>query len=184
MSDIFKHFLDRSLSHVVRFSSHEQHFHETVAEHSFYVTYFVAIICHLLKKAGETIDEAKAIKIALVHDMEEAFTGDIVSPFKHYNDELLAAIRKVNQEVIKEVFEGLPQELSSEFISLWQEDLEQKTKEAQVVKLADKISVVAKAYEEVKGGNEFFEPVYEKYLEELHKLDHPWWQKIKGEILP
>ncbi|MBI2592818.1 MAG: HD domain-containing protein [Candidatus Colwellbacteria bacterium] len=184
MSDIFKHFLDRSLSHVIRFSSHEQHFRESVAEHSFYVTYFVAVICHLLKKAGETIDEAKAIKIALVHDMEEAFTGDIVSPFKHYSEELLSAIRKVNQEVIQEVFEDLPGDLSSDFISLWQEDLEQKTREAQVVKLADKISVVAKAYEEVKAGNEFFKPVYEKHFKELQELDHPWWQKIKGEILP
>ncbi len=171
------------MAHIHRFSNRPQHFPESVAEHSFYVTYFASLLCYFLKKSGESIDELRAIKIALVHDMEEAVSGDIIGPFKHYNEEVMRAIKKVNQETIKEVFEDLPDELNSELVNLWQEDTRQETKEAQVVKLADKISGLSKAYEEVKGGNEFFKLVYEKHLKELQDLDHPWWNKIKAEIL-
>jgi len=167
----------------VRFSNEPQHFPESVAEHSFYVTYFVCVLCHFLKKAGEDIDENKAIKIALVHDAEESFSGDIIGPFKHYNDEVLEAIKKVNEETIEEVFENLPKDLSQEFVSLWKEDAAQETKEAQVVKVADKLSLISKSYEEIKGGNEYFKETYEKEMKKLESLDYSWWQKIKAEIL-
>jgi putative hydrolase of HD superfamily len=180
----FQHFLDRSLSHVVRFSGKPQHFHESVVEHSFYVTYFVAIICHLLRDEGEEIDEAKALKIALVHDMEEAFSGDIIGPFKHYNAEVLGAIRRTNKKIISQVFEDLPKDIASEFISLWKEDLYQKTKEAQVVKLADDLSQIAKCYEEMKVGNEFFSPIYQGAVDKLTTLKYPWWKKISRKVLP
>ncbi len=183
MSNIFKHFLNRSLAHIKRFSNEPQHFPESVAEHSFYATYFTSIICHFLKEKGEEVNEAKAIKMALVHDMEESFSGDIIGPFKHYSEELLEAIRKVNQEVIQEVFEDLPKNLSQEFISLWQEELEQKSLESQVVKVADKLSLISKAYEEIKGGNAYFQNTYDKEMEKLEALAYPWWQKIKADLL-
>jgi len=183
MSKIFEHFLDRSLAHVVRFNGKPQQFPESVAEHSFYVTYFTTILLHFLKKAGEPVDEAKALKIALVHDMEEAFSGDILTPFKHYNEEILGAIRKVNRDMIPMAFENLPQELGKEMISLWLEDAEQSSKEGQVVKLADKISLISKCYEETKVGNDYFKPIYERELDKLKNISHPWWQKIKENIL-
>src|SRR3989344_3599901 len=100
MADTFNHFLNRSLAHVKRFNSQPQHFPESVAEHTFYVAYFTIILSSFLKRAGEPVDETKAIKLALLHDMEEAISGDILNPFKHYNDEVLSAIRKVNKETI------------------------------------------------------------------------------------
>ncbi|MBI1838948.1 MAG: HD domain-containing protein [Candidatus Colwellbacteria bacterium] len=183
MSKAFEHFLDRSLAHVIRFNGQPQQFSESVAEHSFYVAYFTSVIVYFLKKCGEDIDEAKALKIALVHDMEEAISGDILTPFKHYNNEILEAIRKVNRDTIPLVFEDLPNDLKMQFISFWNEDTEQVTKEAQVVKLADKISLICKCYEEVKVGNEFFKPIYEKELEKIKTLDYPWWNKIREQIL-
>ncbi|OGC54789.1 hypothetical protein A2797_00760 [candidate division WWE3 bacterium RIFCSPHIGHO2_01_FULL_48_15] len=180
----FEHFLDRSLSHVIRFSGNPQHFHETVGEHSFYVAYFTAILSHFLKKKGVKIDEAKAMKIALVHDMEESFSGDIRGPFKHRSKEVLDAIRKAGREIIPLVFDDLPADLGKEFVSLWKEDTQQKTIEAQVVKAADELSLIAKCHEEAKVGNEFFRPIYERHLEKLRETKHPWWKEIKDQILP
>lgn len=180
----FEHFLDRSLAHVVRFSGNPQHFHETVGEHSFYVAYFTTILCYFLREAGVKVDEARAMKIALVHDMEESFSGDIRGPFKHRSKEVLDAIRKAGREIIPLVFEDLPKDLSREFIALWKEDTEQKTMEAKVVKVADELSLIAKCHEEAKVGNEFFRPIYERHLEKLRDLDHLWWEKIKGKVLP
>jgi putative hydrolases of HD superfamily len=179
----FNHFLDRSLAHVKRFNNQPQHFPESVAEHSFYVAYFTSILSSFLKKAGETIDETKAIKLALLHDMEEAISGDILNPFKHYNEEVLSAIRKVSKETVGLMFEDLPKDLSAELTALWNEDLERQSKESQVVKAADRISLIAKCYEETKAGNEFFTPIYEREFDKLYKLEYTWWQKIKDDIL-
>jgi len=183
-SSHFKHFLDRSLSHVVRWSSKPQHFHESVVDHSFYVAYFTAILCYFLREIDEPIDETKAIKMALVHDMEEIFSGDILGPFKHHDEEVLTAIRKAGEERISKAFEELPKGLSEEFVSLWKENLRHKTKEALVVKLADDLSLVTKCWEETRVGNEFFRGTYEKHVKKLHELDYPWWQKIKDKVLP
>ncbi len=107
---IFKHILNRSLAHVVRFSAKPQHFSESVAEHSFYVAYIARILCDLIKGNGRIVDAEKVITMALVHDMEEMYSGDILSPFKHYSEKVRAAIREVNQEVVKEAFADIYKE--------------------------------------------------------------------------
>ena len=56
--------------------------------------------------------------------------------------------------------------------------------EAQVVKVADKLSLLSKCAEEVHVGNEFFQEIYEKGMRFLEEYDKPWWQKIKAQILP
>ena len=184
MNKVFRHFLDRSLSHVVRFNSTPQQFQESVAEHSFYVAYYTSILVFFLREAKEEINEAYALKIALLHDMEERFSGDILTPFKHYNEDVLHAIRKVNEEMISLVFEDLPPRLNNEFVALWKQDVELTTREAQVVKVADKLSLLSKCYEEIKIGNEYFQPIYERELERLISFPWPWWQKVKKRVLP
>lgn len=180
----YEHFLDRSLTHVMRFSSIPQQFQESVAEHSFFVAYFTSILVYFLKKEKERIDEARALKIALIHDMEEKFSGDILTPFKYYSQELYQAIRKVNRETVPLAFEYLPAPLVKESIAFWKEDVDRKTKEAQVVKVADKLSLLSKCHEEMSLGNVFFTPIYERELKALSDLEWPWWQKIKDKILP
>ncbi|MFH1188829.1 MAG: YfbR-like 5'-deoxynucleotidase [bacterium] len=181
---LFDHILNRGLAHVVRFNSNPQHFSESVAEHSFYVTYFTTIIVHLLESIEENIDSERAMMIALIHDMEEMFSGDILTPFKHHNKHVSEAIKKVNEEMIPEAFDGLPDALKQKFVTLWMEDARQETKEACVVKIADKLALISKCYEEIKAGNTFFEPIYKKELEKLYTREEVWWQRIKHEILP
>ena len=184
MNETFKHFLDRSLAHVVRFNGNPQHFPESVAEHSFYTAYFASVVLFFLKKAGEKVDEAKVLKMALIHDVEEGFSGDIVSPFKHFNKEIMLAIEKVNEETIGFMFENLPKELHNEYLKIWKEESAQDAIESQVVKLADRLSLVSKCYEEMKVGNTFFTPIYEAELKRIEGISYPWWQKIKADIMP
>ncbi len=183
MNPIFKHIQNRSLAHVMRFNLKPQHFPESVADHSYFCAYIVSVLCHLLEKESIAIDKQKTLEMALVHDMEEMFSGDIVTPFKHYSMEVEGAIRKVNKEMIGEVFAGLPEELAKHYIALWNEEGEGKTMEAQVVKVADKFSLLAKCAEEVRVGNEFFQEIYDQGLKFLEQYDKPWWQKIRSQIL-
>jgi putative hydrolase of HD superfamily len=183
MANIFDHILKRDLAHVTRFNNRPQHFPESVAEHSFYVAYFVLIICNLLEKRKIKVDSAKAMKMALIHDSEETVSGDILSPFKNYNDEVYEAIRQVNKVLIKEIFDGLPSDLEKDLISLWKEENRAKSMEAQVVKIADKLSLLSKCFEEIQAGNHYFEEIYKWQLSKLKKIDYPWWQEIREEIL-
>lgn len=130
------------------------------------------------------MDKEKALTMALVHDMEEIFSGDILGPFKHKLPEVNAAIHTLNQLVIKEAFKDLPEYLADHFILLWEEEGKRKSQEAQIVKVADTLSLLAKCAEEVKVGNEFFKEMYESQLKLISEYDKPWWQKIKGKVLP
>ncbi|MBI2109251.1 MAG: HD domain-containing protein [Parcubacteria group bacterium] len=183
MPDIFKHILNRSLAHVTRFNSRPQHFQESVAEHSFFTTYIAGILCDLLEKENITVNREKALSMALIHDSEEVFSGDILSPFKHHSPDVKNAIKKVNQELIKEVFKDLPEDIGGKYIALWNEEGQQESIEAQVVKVSDRISLIGKCAEEVRAGNDFFKKMHDRELEALENDDKEWWQRIKHHVL-
>ncbi|MEX0621585.1 MAG: YfbR-like 5'-deoxynucleotidase [Candidatus Woykebacteria bacterium] len=183
MGKIFEHILNRDLAHVIRFNNRPQHFPESVAEHSFYVAYIVLILCALLEKKKVRVDVKKALSIALIHDAEEAFSGDILNPFKHFNEQVYSAIRKVNQQTIDEVFVDLPTDLKKELVALWNEEIDAKIIEAQVVKIADKLQLLSKCYEEVQAGNSYFQEIFKQQLSLLKKFDASWWKKIRSAVL-
>jgi 5'-deoxynucleotidase YfbR-like HD superfamily hydrolase len=182
MAYIFKHVQNRRLAHVMRFNVTPQHFPESVVEHSYYTAYFVSILCYMLRN-DEHVNTKKALEMALVHDMEEMFSGDIVTPFKHYSKEVEEAIAKVNKETIPRAFEDLPQGLAQHYINLWTEEGKGETIEAQVVKVADKLSLISKCAEEIRVGNESFQEIYNNGIQFLEAYNKPWWQKIKNQIL-
>ena len=183
MAKIFEHFLNRDLAHVIRFNNRPQHFPESVAEHSFYVAYITLILSNLLEKKKIKVDTKKALAMALVHDAEEAFSGDILNPFKHFNEKVYKAIRDVNQQMVGEIFTNLPKDLSSELQHLWNTENSAKTIEAQVVKIADKLQLLSKTFEEMQAGNTYFEGIYKDQLSLLKKLSFSWWEKIRDEVL-
>ncbi|MCH8048533.1 HD domain-containing protein [Patescibacteria group bacterium] len=182
--NIFSHILNRGLAHVMRFSSTPQHFPESVAEHSFYTAYYVSLLCDLLAKVDIQINREKAITMALIHDTEEMFSGDILNPFKHYSNEVKEAIQRVNEEVIPQMYEGLPDDMKEKYIGLWNEESQGESTEAQLVKIADRLSLLSKCAEEVKVGNGFFKKIYESQLQFLLDFDTVWWKKIKDQVLP
>ena len=179
----FDHFLNRNLAHVVRFNNRPQHFPESVAEHSYYVAYFTSLLTAVMLKTGQKVDSSKAVQMALIHDAEEGFSGDILNPFKHYNQKVFQAIREVNREMITEMFTDLPEDLTKEIVDLWKEENASTSLEAQVVKIADKLSLLSKCHEEISAGNNYFKEIYTREIKELKTLSWPWWVKIRAKVL-
>lgn len=177
------HIEDRSLAHIARFSSRPQHFPESVADHSFFVTYITSVLCELLRMRGEKVDSEKAITMALLHDMEERFSGDILSPFKHHSKEVNSAIRVVNRKLISGVFEGLPKHIEKQYTALWNEEGRQKSVEAQVVKMADRLSLLAKCKEEMDAGNSFFTEIYKREHKKVIENKQRWFKIIRADVL-
>ena len=70
---------------------------ETLSEHS----YEVAVLTHALCIIGKTYfgrnyDTEKAIAVALYHDVQEVYTGDMPTPAKYYNESMRDNYRKIS----------------------------------------------------------------------------------------
>ena len=87
-------FHERTLGNVIRFSAKRRLKDETVAEHSFHVALYYMILADLEEKFGNKVDKEKLLKAALLHDLEECMTGDIIFHFKHSNEKLAKEIKK------------------------------------------------------------------------------------------
>jgi putative hydrolase of HD superfamily len=112
---------------------------ESSADHSWRLTLMVFVITSKLKL---NIDTEKALKMALVHDLAEAITGDI--------DYILIAEGKISKEekqkaeieAIKKLRNSLGSETGEEVYNLWNEFGECSTKEAKFVNALDKMETL------------------------------------------
>lgn len=105
---------------------------ESDAEHSWHL----AMIVLLLKaELGEKFDVEKAIKIALVHDLIEIYTGDCWPANKKEIQEKKMREKKAAEKL----FSQLPKDLKKEIEGYWLEYENKETIEAKTVKALDKI---------------------------------------------
>jgi len=77
--------LNRRLAQIKRYHATPLHQNETVAEHSFYVAIIARALCGLLEEKRVKINTLEVVEKALIHDIEEMFSGDIIQPFKYAN---------------------------------------------------------------------------------------------------
>jgi len=118
---------------------------ESVADHSFRCAILAMCIGDLIK-----IDTEKLVKMLLLHDVQEAITGDYDAYVKK---ELGVSEVKVLEKVaVKEVLSVLPAKLKNQYIRIWEEFERQKTREALIANDIDKIEMILQALEYEKEG--------------------------------
>ncbi|MBQ8559468.1 MAG: HD domain-containing protein [Tyzzerella sp.] len=107
---------------------------ESVAEHS----WRIALMAMLLSGEEEfkNADMNKVIRMCLIHDLGEAFTGDVPAFDKDSEDE------KKEEKLYDKWVENFPTAQKQEFESLLDEMAEQKTVEAKIYKALDKLEAV------------------------------------------
>lgn len=71
-----------TLSVVPRWQIISTYKNQTVAEHSFNVAAIVLTLVKEFDRRGLYISKSKALELAIIHDMEESYTGDIPTPYK------------------------------------------------------------------------------------------------------
>ena len=105
---------------------------ESVAEHS----WRVSLMALLLRDEFPEADMDKVVKMCLVHDLGECFTGDIPTFLKTDGD------RAVEDSLLARWVRSLPQEASGELEALFREMDAQETVEAKIYKSLDKLEAL------------------------------------------
>ncbi|MEX0943199.1 MAG: HD domain-containing protein [Pseudomonadales bacterium] len=108
---------------------------ETVAEH----TFGNALLCLLLLKQHPNLDPLRVLKLALIHDIGEAYVGDITP---HDNIEPDEKVR-LESEAVTKIFGKLPG--GEALIADWHEYEAQETPEARFVKQIDRLELAMQA---------------------------------------
>lgn len=101
--------------------------HESVAEHSWLMTLFA----FLLRDEFPEADMNKVIRMCIIHDLGEAFTGDIPTFEKTKENEA------IEENLLNKWLDTLPENYSAEMKSLYAEMAERKTIEAKIFKAID-----------------------------------------------
>ncbi|HXX72196.1 MAG TPA: YfbR-like 5'-deoxynucleotidase [Candidatus Acidoferrales bacterium] len=144
----------RSLMTVGRFSVYKCHFREDVAQHSYFTALYAMVLVDLERKLGTPINVERLLRMALLHDAEEARTGDVHHPFKHQDSAFAEALNSRALEWFGKLLDGLPEDMERDYLALRRADSDASSSiEASILKAADKIEALLWAYEEYLLGN-------------------------------
>jgi 5'-deoxynucleotidase YfbR-like HD superfamily hydrolase len=110
------------------------------------------VLADLERRRGTSVDVERLMRMALLHDAEEARTGDVHHPFKHQDAAFAEALDSRAFEWFGGLLSGLPPDLAKEYVALRKAEREAST-EGELLKAADKIEALLWAYEEYLLGN-------------------------------
>lgn len=106
--------------------------HESVAEHS----WRLALMAYWVSDEFPELDTAKVIRMCLIHDLGEAFTGDIPTFEKSDSDE------KHEEQLLLQWTASLPEPFCTEMTALYQEMAARQTPESKLYKALDNLEAV------------------------------------------
>ena len=122
---------------------------ESVAAHLFGVAFIAMLLADRAKMRGRQVDSEKVLRMALLHDLSEARTGDLPSTIKKYFEP--SNVKMADERIVKEMLMELGS-LGESYIELWREYEDRTSLESRLVKAADKLDLLLQAHEYEKGG--------------------------------
>ena len=142
------------LQYIQRWSLMRNTHPENAADHSFHV----AILAHALCTIAETVYHKdvptdRVVAAALFHDAAEVLTGDIPTPVKHHNPDILHHFRQIERGASANLLAMLPSELRPAYAPLLMEPSDDVRPWP---KAADRLDAYLKCSIEVMAGNREF----------------------------
>ena len=148
----------------------------------------VAVIAHALavignKRFGKNYNPDRAAVLGLYHDAHEIITGDMPTPVKYQNDDILVAFKAVEDSANEKLLNKLPDDLREEFSSLLTGENEDEELLV-LIKAADRLSALIKCIEEHKAGNTEFKEAEKSTLKRIKKMNVPEADVFLNEFIP
>jgi len=136
----------------------------------------VAVIAHALAVIkrdvfGKEADPGLAASIALFHDSSEIFTGDLPTPIKYYDTEIMEAYKKVESVASHKLLAALPPDLRPAYKDILSPSSDNEI--ILLIKAADKLAAYIKCVEEIKTGNTEFNLAAKQSKEKLQQMNLP-----------
>ena len=182
MSYDFYAFLDR-MKYIERWSLMHSTVKENVMEHSQQVAVFAHALALIDTKVfGNTPDIAKTVLCAMYHECAEVMTGDLPTPIKYYNKDILGAYKQIEERAAEKLAGMLPEALAADLAPYLCADTQ--SYEYKLVKAADKLSACVKCIEEIKSGNAEFKKAKESIEKELKAKKMPCVEYFMKNFLP
>lgn len=171
------------MRYIERWSLMRNSIHENVQEHS----HMVAVLAHALGVIrrdifGVPCDPEACAAVALYHDASEILTGDLPTPIKYHDDEIMSAYRRVENLASAKLLCMLPEELRGAFEPILTGETERENHD--IVKAADKLSAYIKCIEERKAGNNEFINAERQTLAALHTYNMPELEYFIANFIP
>lgn len=170
MKNNFFAFLSR-MKYINRWGLMRSTYVENIQEHSLQV----AMIAHGLaviknKYFDGNINAEKVAAVAMYHDASEIITGDLPTPVKYHNKDIIASYKDLENLANEKIIGFLPDEMQGEYRELFFCDDEYIEK---IVKAADKLSAYIKCIEETNVGNGEFQVAQKSIKSWLDACDMP-----------
>lgn len=158
---------------------------ENISEHS----QQVAILAHALvlihnRRFGGSLDPERAALLAVFHDATEIITGDLPTPIKYRNRDIIDAYRQIEDDAADRLVSLLPEDFQSDYDMLLKQSGENDAALRPFVKAADRLSALMKCIEELRMGNEEFRSAKQSIEQSLHKMELPEVAVFEREFLP
>ena len=170
------------MKNIARWSLMRNSFPENVQEHS----HMVAVIAHGLAVIrrdvfGVPCDPDRAAAAALFHDASEIYTGDMPTPVKYFNPEIMTAYKQVEALAADKLLSTLPDGMRPAYRELLEESDEDIRR---LVKAADKLSAYIKCLEELKSGSTEFSLAARQTEARLHDMHMPEVEYFLEHFIP
>ena len=125
------------------------------------------------KKFGGNVNVDKVAALALYHDAPEVVSGDLPTPIKYFNTDMVDAYAEIEKSILTQFNDLAPAFAKDEYKEYLMPDT--NSEEYILMKLADKLSAMIKCIEERVLGNHEFVVSYQRLTNSLHELKpkHP-----------
>lgn len=160
---------------------------ENISEHS----QQVAVLAHCLvlihnKRFGsdDKLDPERAALLAVFHDATEIITGDMPTPIKYANPDIIGVYREIEDKAADRLVATLPEDFREDYSAILKQSREGDEKLRIFVKAADRFSALIKCVEEIRMGNNEFAKAKETIEKSIHGMELPEAEVFFEEFLP